>query len=249
MPHRLGSSRPSSALQRSGDLLQEAVAFNQRGHEAATALVNLACLDPRTTTAADMDRSDYRFICTSCPIASYSGFKGRHAYNWRDAVLHYIKMTDDGQGAHTAPTWSLLTTEAEYDVKLREEHDPYTTESSWSCALCPEHFKNMVSRTEAVRHVKFKHNILTPIENTDFFYLITRTDRTPRRQACFPQDPSSEYRCTYCVSCLLNMKAMCRHLRRCHDIEEPIANTDYVHVTTILRSLPAGELEADATSL
>ena len=60
--------------------------FSQRGHDAATALVNLACLDPRTTTAADMDRLDYRYICTSCPIASYSGFKGRHAYNWRDAV-------------------------------------------------------------------------------------------------------------------------------------------------------------------
>ena len=61
---------------------------------------------------------------------------------------------------------------------------------------------------------EWRHNILTPVENTDFFYLITRTDRTPRRQAGFPQDPSAEYRCTYCVSRLHNMKGMRRHLRR-----------------------------------
>lgn len=220
--------------------------FSQRGHDAATALVNLACLDPRTTTAADMDRLDYRYICTSCPIATYTGFKGRHAYNWRDAVLHYIKMPHDGQGTHTSPTWSLLTIEAEYDVKRREEYDPYTTESSWSCVHCPEHFKNMVPRTEAIRHVKVKHNISTPVENDDFFYLITRTDRTPRRQAGFPQDPSAEYRCTYCVSHLHNMKGIRRHLRRWHDIGVPMAKTDYAHVETILRSVPA--LEPEATS-
>ena len=57
---------------------------------------------------------------------------------------------------HRTSTWDLLTREAKADVKRREGHDPRTTESLWSCALCPEHFKNMVPRKEAVKYVKFK---------------------------------------------------------------------------------------------
>jgi hypothetical protein len=60
--------------------------FSDCGHNAATALVRRAGLDPRTATTTDMDRLDDRYICTQCPIVPFNGFKGREAYNWRDAV-------------------------------------------------------------------------------------------------------------------------------------------------------------------
>jgi hypothetical protein len=56
------------------------------GHEAASAVMQLLDLDPRTVTAKELDGHDARFLCASCPIAKFRRVWGRKVFTWRECV-------------------------------------------------------------------------------------------------------------------------------------------------------------------
>ena len=65
--------------------------FSQRGFDAAASLVALVGRDPTTTTAADMDRLDLRFVCDDCGGATEaerraSKSQAEYAFGWRKCV-------------------------------------------------------------------------------------------------------------------------------------------------------------------
>ncbi|KAF8167227.1 hypothetical protein B0H34DRAFT_680927 [Crassisporium funariophilum] len=220
--------------------------FSQRGYDAATCLVELMESDPKTTRIWDMDQLDKRFICLTCPRKTVKGITGRGALPWRDCVYHFI---DEGskQSGHEAPYFSLLGSEAEADIKVREGPEPYLYEPAWACNHCPHHFRNNVSRKFAVNHVTETHNITRPIENLDFFYYagMNRTYRTP---LVFPEVNPREYACLRCAatkSRLYTEKALKPHLHDAHGLPVPVENVDWKRVQTILRSKLPPPVEAN----
>lgn len=61
------------------------VHFNQRGYEAAVALVELLQLNPKTALARDLDKLAVRFLCENCtPVDG-----GLKAYTWRECVCPF----------------------------------------------------------------------------------------------------------------------------------------------------------------
>ena len=73
--------------------------FSQRGFDAAASLVALVGRDPTTTTAADMDRLNLRFVCDDCGGATEaerraSKSQAEYAFGWRKCVssLFYLHV-------------------------------------------------------------------------------------------------------------------------------------------------------------
>lgn len=60
--------------------------FSPRGHDAATALIELLGLDPTSALATDLDRLDSRFMCANCPEVRQRGPNGRAILKWRECV-------------------------------------------------------------------------------------------------------------------------------------------------------------------
>lgn len=56
------------------------------GYDAASAVMQLLDLDPRTVTAKELDACNARFLCASCPIARFRLVWGRKAFTWRECV-------------------------------------------------------------------------------------------------------------------------------------------------------------------
>jgi hypothetical protein len=56
------------------------------GYDAASAVMQLLDLDPRTVTAKELDGHDARFMCASCPIAKFRWVWGRKVFTWRECV-------------------------------------------------------------------------------------------------------------------------------------------------------------------
>lgn len=64
--------------------------FSTKGSEAVVRLLNLADLDPKTTTAVEFDAMNLRFSCLNCYPANDESWTGITAETWRSAVRIFI---------------------------------------------------------------------------------------------------------------------------------------------------------------
>ncbi|KAF8156868.1 hypothetical protein B0H34DRAFT_710942 [Crassisporium funariophilum] len=149
--------------------------FSAEGHRAVVFVLELLGLDPASTAANDPLLSRARFICTACVMWKEAGVrKGRHALTWKESVSHFMKMCDR---AHESPSFAVLTEEATKIVLFHEDPYPPPSDRSWSCKLCPQHWKDRVKRAEVVAHVQDEHSIRYPVTDVDFFYFPKTTGR------------------------------------------------------------------------
>ncbi|TFK69911.1 hypothetical protein BDN72DRAFT_839830 [Pluteus cervinus] len=207
------------------------VHFNERGYTAALSLVEVLELDPKKTTAKEMDHQNDRFLCQNCPGPD------RKAYAWRDAIRHYLDAPDHGvHKLDLPPSWILLTPEAAADIRRQEGVDPHYHEKSWCCNLCPEHWHVSVKRAEAIIH-----HIQAPVPNIHFIFFNSST-YTYQQYVKFQEDLKAKYRCARCPESvrLYPMRALLGHLRDKHQVTQAqaVADDDWTEVERIIRRTP-----------
>jgi hypothetical protein len=133
------------------------VTFEAGGAATVAAIAKLLGLDPDTTTAAQMDAVDARFMCKTC-----LGVR-RQALPWRECVrlvlfihirkrplslfpilhgqvLHDVEKSGILTALHSVPSWTILSHLATADVQQREEPADYSSIANWACMLCRHHF-------------------------------------------------------------------------------------------------------------
>ncbi|KAF8333724.1 hypothetical protein F5887DRAFT_993244 [Amanita rubescens] len=115
---------PDAALLHKCDSRMCRIVFSEFGFEAAMYFVKLVGLDPFSTTYADMDKKDARFVRSDVREVALS---------WTDAVTHFF--LEKGTVHESTTVWELLSPEETSEAKKNEE-DPKLNES-WCCNLCP----------------------------------------------------------------------------------------------------------------
>ncbi|RDB24403.1 hypothetical protein Hypma_008379 [Hypsizygus marmoreus] len=214
-------------------------AFSAVGSRVAAGLARFLDLDPQTTSMADMDQVNARFVCAQCPIVRYRGVFGRQVLTWRESVIHAIQ--EQSGRSHRMHSWHLLTPETTAVIKHHEDKHPNPSEKAWSCNHCSLHFLNFTTRKDAYNHVKDIHSIDTPTEDIDFLYHYGPTHE-PRRPVGLSQNPPAEYRCGRCPDLgfrLFIRERLGQHLLDKHGIENPVDDEDIVKVTHILKTSTA----------
>lgn len=235
------------------------VHYAPEGAAAARALVLLMGRDPATATAAEMDLlcgggtgaggegegegaaekgKEKRFLCAVCPVERHKRIRGRRAMRWRECVLHTIERTRmrDGDEAHGAPAWVLLTDAGADDVRRRERPDPVALDSAWVCALCTAHYESRVTLPTAIQHVHERHSIATPLEGVHYLYIMG-AERTPRVPALLSLEGDvAEYRCNRCPQRKLwSLRTVRSHVLDKHGVATP-GESDWTLVERIARS-------------
>ncbi|TFY65855.1 hypothetical protein EVG20_g5225 [Dentipellis fragilis] len=154
--------------------------FSEKGSEGVRELLSLLHLDPLTTTPAELDRLDPRFICLNCPAQpayelfyNFPGLPRRKAMSWRACIEHILY----GPGSnHKEAKWATLSDEETQDAKNREGNNPTALEPRWGCGHCSVHIErhkslsHWMARSEAIQHVHEVHSIEEPEESKDFFW-------------------------------------------------------------------------------
>ncbi|KAF8661968.1 hypothetical protein AX16_001263 [Volvariella volvacea WC 439] len=225
--------------------------FNQRGYDAAVALVELSGRDPKVTSAREMDADGLRFVCANCSPTSWPG---RKVLAWRDAILHYLDspLEPNGHSQETPPAFTLLTPVAAIDVKRLEQWDPLSPpprDISWCCNLCSAHWDESATKAGAVSHVQTAHNIRTPVENVHYIFFASSM-RTKPRPVMLKDAVDATYKCLRCHN---NPKLWCRgplmaHLRDKHETLGPNENEDWMKVERFLRTTPQRQSQPAQTS-
>ncbi|KAJ7248943.1 hypothetical protein C8J57DRAFT_1672025 [Mycena rebaudengoi] len=189
------------------------------GARAAAVLVRLAGRDPASTSAAEMDKVDARYVCGGCAVQARGGVRGRKALTWRESVLHAVEVARGAEPGHAEGAgWAVLSRECAADVRRRERADAAHMDRAWVCTLCAAHFDKHVLREEARRHVREAHAIPRPVQDSHFMFF-PGAERTPRVAALLSEEGLvAEYRCAHCVDVLpqvvrlFSMRALERHV-------------------------------------
>ncbi|KAK7054552.1 hypothetical protein VNI00_003750 [Paramarasmius palmivorus] len=112
----------------------------------AAACVVCDGLDPWSATADDMDERNSVYECRQCT------FRG----TWRALAAHASAADHDRFALRVSRAVSC-------DQSILNER-------VWSCNHCHEHLNGLVSRNEAVTHLKLWHDVWLPKVPRDFFY-------------------------------------------------------------------------------
>ncbi|KAJ7736441.1 hypothetical protein B0H16DRAFT_120698 [Mycena metata] len=213
---------------------EKLVHFSIKGAASAAALVVLLGMDPLTTTAAEMETADARFVCGNCagPI------NGRRAVlSWRDCVVHDVEIDPT---SHSTPTWFRLSPLATMDVQRREEPDDYLRVAIWSCALCTHYTRRFARHNQIMDHVRDRHKIPEPVDGEHIISFLG-PERPHRRRVTLIQGPHpARYRCNRCAQeapntvKLFPLRSIFRHVSDRHLLDAP-GNDDWTEVEPILR--------------
>ena len=127
-------------------------------------LAQLIGLDAATATAADFDKKDKRFSCEACSCFEHQGQYSQTGYTWRNIVSLPSAMdsiTNPYQAVHleTAKTHNrnlhitVLSGNAENEVKECERNDRKWAAKQWTCSHCPEYLDDFRDRQSIVEHL------------------------------------------------------------------------------------------------
>ncbi|KAI0044430.1 hypothetical protein FA95DRAFT_1562237 [Auriscalpium vulgare] len=137
--------------------------FSEERRDVVLRLLDALHMDPETTTAHDLDRTEAQFVCMQCPVAKIRRGKmsviGRNAMYWRAC-------------------WRLLN---ETETQLaRECFVPRGPRDSrhWGCGHCTVHLNTTdyfrpdawLPQTVVLAHIKEEHAISSPVLGVDYFH-------------------------------------------------------------------------------
>ncbi|KAJ7250000.1 hypothetical protein C8J57DRAFT_1475135 [Mycena rebaudengoi] len=182
--------RVPAELQRENRLHHE-----PEGARAAAALVRLVGRNPASTSAAEMDKVDARYVCGGCAVQVRGCMRGGKTLTWREGVLHAMEVARGAEPGHAEGAgWAVLSRECATDVRRRERADAAHMDRAWVCTLCAAHFDKHVLREEARRHVREAHAIPRPVQDAHFMFF-PGAERTPRVAALLSEEELvAEYR-------------------------------------------------------
>ncbi|KAI0315511.1 hypothetical protein OF83DRAFT_1131884 [Amylostereum chailletii] len=148
------------------------VILSARGSEIVQELLTLLGL-PETTTALQLDdlTAHRRSVCTECsPSAHHQHgvtLHGLKALAWRAMVDHMLQKHSNSRFLDTFRS----LTESELADVLPQEMGLRAGKRQWGCCHCPMDEKGpyWMCEEEASEHLKLKHKIAEPVENTDMF--------------------------------------------------------------------------------
>ncbi|KAJ7776366.1 hypothetical protein B0H16DRAFT_1006475 [Mycena metata] len=216
---------------------QKLVHSSAKGAASAAALALLLDMDPLTTTAADMDTTDARFVCGNCAPSTNGR---RAALSWRDCVVHDVELDPT---SHTTPSWFLLSPLAAMDVRRREEPDDYFQIAIWACTLCTQHTRGFTEHSDIVGHLRYRHKIPNPVDGKHLVSFLG-PERPRRRHVMLIEGAHPpRYRCNRCAQeapntvKLFPLRSIVRHISDRHLLDAP-GNNDWTEVEPILRVLP-----------
>ncbi|KAJ6602029.1 hypothetical protein DFH09DRAFT_1126198 [Mycena vulgaris] len=202
----------------------EMAAFEARGAATAAAIAKLLGLDPDTTTAAQMDAVDARFMCKTC-----LGVR-RQALPWRECVLHDIEKSGSLVALHSIPSWTVLSRLATANVQQREEPEDYSSIPNWACMLCHHHFPGAGTQLHDFMqyHIRNYHDIEHPVEGQHLIYFVG-TERPQRRHVTLAVggEHPMRYRCNRCaedlpeIVKLFSLRGIRLHVMYRHFVELP----------------------------
>ncbi|KAJ7249994.1 hypothetical protein C8J57DRAFT_1668488 [Mycena rebaudengoi] len=66
----------------------------------ARAQRRLSGRNPASTSAAEMDKVDARYVCGGCAVQARGGVRGRKALTWREGVLHAVEVARGAEPGH-----------------------------------------------------------------------------------------------------------------------------------------------------
>ncbi|PBK72124.1 hypothetical protein ARMSODRAFT_1016102 [Armillaria solidipes] len=145
--------------------------FDRKRSAIAASLVQLASLDPATTTAEEMDNLNLRFLPTHEHVGEYSSVSGPMVYglpilSWRECVR---KGTSDS--ASPEPDFRLLMPEDESKKRrvVRKAVDFSWDVVVFHCQLCSAHVDYPRSYEDVIKHVQDVHGIDDPRMDRDLF--------------------------------------------------------------------------------
>ncbi|KDQ18185.1 hypothetical protein BOTBODRAFT_42588 [Botryobasidium botryosum FD-172 SS1] len=132
--------------------------FNEQASNIAKNVIMACGMDPATTTPADLDELDARFVCMMCTKFS----KSLLAMTWRKSLHH----------KSACMVWRVATDEEDEKIRELESKQAKTLKSvkTWSCNHCrpQSHYHYLFDKTKAVEHVKNLHRVKKPKEELDY---------------------------------------------------------------------------------
>ncbi|KAI0310926.1 hypothetical protein OF83DRAFT_1295639 [Amylostereum chailletii] len=176
----------------------EHLIFDRDGHGAVQRLLSLLNLPPMTTTAAEMDRLDRRFVCQKCP-AEWVEFGSedanniqihltRNAMTWRGWVEHVRNEHEHAKTPYLNAVWIF---DEENSRVMSEAHGEERVASAWGCCHCTWHLdvagsltQNWPTMQQVTQHLNTEHNIQTPVVETDIFFN-SRIGRPKILETCY----------------------------------------------------------------
>ncbi|TDL20809.1 hypothetical protein BD410DRAFT_899308 [Rickenella mellea] len=105
------------------------------GHTIVKPILDACDLSPQTTTSAEMDALNARFICVNCKDGELASLELEDfivVYTWRTAMVHALDCQYNGKGN----TWERLS---EADTRFGRVADSKREEAGihqWGCTLC-----------------------------------------------------------------------------------------------------------------
>ncbi|KDR80237.1 hypothetical protein GALMADRAFT_242537 [Galerina marginata CBS 339.88] len=203
--------------------------YSSAGYGAVKYLLGLLGPDPRTTLASNLETLKARFLCMipNCPEYGYH-FSRRAVLTLKECLIH---MKHEH---HTPQSFALLSDEATTSVSFFESQAPIAPafRYSWSCRLCPAHFKRRLPRSDVVKHVRDSHSVGRPVENTDFFYCHWRDfhERKP-----FYLQLNASYQCNRCPETrklrLWPLENLTSHLKDKHGVGRPVPGVHWIEIS------------------
>ncbi|KAF6740993.1 hypothetical protein DFP72DRAFT_947828, partial [Ephemerocybe angulata] len=141
--------------------------LNSDGSRACSSIIMVSGLPPATTTIAEMDANDARFVCKSCV-----SMNGCDVFTWRAAARHVWF------GGNQNRSIRLATEEEE---KMSKENELALREGAkaWSCNHCRAFLEPSASRTKFVvlEHLKSEHDITAGDAKLDEDYFVNQRCR------------------------------------------------------------------------
>uniref|UniRef100_A0A0W0F725 F-box domain-containing protein n=1 Tax=Moniliophthora roreri TaxID=221103 RepID=A0A0W0F725_MONRR len=130
----------------------------------AKALVKVSGLDPKMTTADDMDEKALYYSCRICQLGS----RGREfTGTWRECLSHFHGTVS--QSGHRY-SFSLV---ASLQGNLFEVVDAAKTDDRlcWCCSRCNAHVEHSVSKAAVIEYLNTEHKVYKPRIPQHFFYV------------------------------------------------------------------------------
>ncbi|KAJ7027090.1 hypothetical protein C8F04DRAFT_1399643 [Mycena alexandri] len=205
---------------------QKLVNSSAKGAASAAALAVLLDMDPLSTTAADMDTVDARFVCGNCATPTHGR---RAALSWRDCVVHDVELDPP---SHTTPSWFLLSPLAAMDVRRREEPDDYLQVQVWSCTLCTQYTRRFATHSHILDHIRDHHKIPHHVDGEHLISFLGPERPRRRRVMLIGGAHPARYRCNRCAQAVPNtvklfpLRSIVPHLSDRHLLDAP-GNDDW----------------------
>ncbi|KAA1466990.1 hypothetical protein DENSPDRAFT_876965 [Dentipellis sp. KUC8613] len=141
--------------------------FADRESGLVAQMVRMAGLNPRSTTATEMDDLGAQFFCRTCHNTDHERAKAAQephtlwACSWRGLLDHF-------RGSHpTAIKIGLVNHEF---YTLERTHNVIDIFENWCCNHCSEEAVAFLPRQAADDHLQAAHGVLTPSVGRDVFF-------------------------------------------------------------------------------